>query len=65
MASMSKKRAISVAVAAGLAAIIAWYLWRAGGVPVTRLTPTNFAQFTQSFDGSTDEPRLVLLLSPT
>lgn len=65
MVSMSKKRAISVAVAAGLAAVIAWHLWSSGGVTVTRLTPTNFAQFTQSFDGNTDEPRLVLLLSPT
>lgn len=62
---MSKKRSITLAVAAGLAAVIAWYLWSSGGVPVTRLTPTNFSQFTQSFDGSADEPRLVLLLSPT
>lgn len=61
---MSKKTAISVAVAVGVAAIIAWF-WSSGGVPITRLTPANFAQFTQSFDGSTDEPRLVLLLSPT
>jgi hypothetical protein len=62
---MSKNKSITVAVAAVLAVVIAGYLWNSGGVPLITLTPANFAEFTQSFDGSTDEPRLVLLLSPT
>ncbi len=36
-----------------------------GQEPLATLTSTNFAAFEQSFDKSTEGPRLVLLLSPT
>jgi hypothetical protein len=63
--SVSKKKYIAAAFAAGLALVVAWYLWSSGGLPLITLTPAGFAQFTQSFDGSADDARLVLLLSPT
>jgi hypothetical protein len=61
---MSKKY-IAWAVAVGLVALIGWYYWGLGGLPLTTLTPANFNQFSRSFDGSANEARLVVLLSPT
>ncbi len=36
-----------------------------GQEPLSTLTTANFAAFEQTFDNSTEGPRLVLLLSPT
>ena len=36
-----------------------------GQEPLVTLTTANFAAFEESFDKSTEGPRLVLLLSPT
>lgn len=63
--SMFKKKYIPWSVATGLAAVVGWYFWGLGGVPLTNLTPANFETFTQDFDRSTDTARVVVLLSPT
>lgn len=62
---MSKKKKYVWAIAAGLVAFLAWYYWGLGGPPLTTLTPANFNRFSRSFDGSANEARLVVLLSPT
>lgn len=62
---MSKKKYIPWAIAAGLAVIMVWYVWGSGGPSLTTLTPANFDQFSRNFDGSADDARLVILLSPT
>jgi len=36
-----------------------------GQAPLSALTTANFAAFEESFDKSTEGPRLLLLLSPT
>jgi hypothetical protein len=52
------------------ALLIVWYLWLAKGTPpgqppLTSLTRKNLDQFKHDFNSAEDEPRLVLLLSPT
>jgi len=67
---MKKKRLIGVAVAAVLVLLAAAYLWGPGSAPrgqepVVTLSEGNLGEFEKAFDGETDVPRLVLLLSPT
>jgi hypothetical protein len=67
---MKKKRIIGVAVAAVLILLTAVYLWAPGSAPrgqerVVTLSAGNLGEFEKAFDGETDVPRLVLLLSPT
>jgi hypothetical protein len=52
------------------ALLIIWFLWLSketplGQPPLTSLTPDNFQNFRQEFNGTADRARLVLLLSPT
>jgi len=52
------------------ALLIIWNLWLSKGTPpgqppLASLTPDNFANFRQEFNGTADRARLVLLLSPT
>jgi hypothetical protein len=47
-----------------------WYFWAhyrtsTGQAPLTYLTANNLSQFKEAFNGKTDRPRLVLLVSPT
>jgi hypothetical protein len=65
-----KKRTIVLTVVAVLVLLCAWYLWGPSHVPpgqdpLVSLTNTNFSEFERAFDGDSDAPRLVLLLSPT
>jgi hypothetical protein len=67
---MKRKRLIGVAVAAVLVLLAAVYLWGPGSAPrgqapVVTLSEGNSGEFEKAFDGETDVPRLVLLLSPT
>jgi hypothetical protein len=67
---MKKKRAIFVVAAAVLVLLAAAYLWGpssvpAGQEPLVTLSRTNFSEFETAFDGDTNVPRLLLLLSPT
>ena len=65
-----KKRAFAIGVAVVTLLIVAVYLRMdsstpPGQEPLATLTSANFAAFEESFDKSTEGPRLVLLLSPT
>ena len=66
---MSKKR-VTAGVIASVLLFGAAYLWLGsstpqGQDPLSRLAPSSFARFEESFDKSSEGPRLVLLLSPT
>ncbi len=65
-----KKRAVFLAATAILVLLAAVYLWGPSSVPpgqepLVTLSGANFSEFENAFDGDTDVPRLVLLLSPT
>jgi hypothetical protein len=65
-----KNRAKALTVAAILALLAAAYLWGPsaappGQEPLTTLSSANFDSFQNAFDGDSDAPRMVLLLSPT
>lgn len=65
-----KNRAIALTVAAILALFVTAYLWGPstaplGQEPLVELSSANFDRFQKAFDGDSDVPRLVLLLSPT
>ena len=65
-----KKRAFAIGVAVVTLLLVAVYLRMdsstpPGQEPLATLTSTNFAAFEESFDKSTEGPRLILLLSPT
>lgn len=67
---MKRERLIGVGVAAVLVLLAAVYLWSPGSAPrgqdpVVTLSEENLGEFENAFDGETDVPRLVLLLSPT
>ena len=67
---MKKKRTIFVAVVAVLTLLAVVYLWGPSSVPtgqepLVTLSSTNFGEFEAAFDGDTNVPRLLLLLSPT
>ncbi len=65
-----KKRAFAIGVAVVTLLLVAVYLRMdsstpPGQEPLATLTSANFAAFEESFDKSTEGPRLILLLSPT
>jgi hypothetical protein len=67
---MKKKRTIFVAVVAVIALLAVVYLWGPSSAPtgqesLVTLSSTNFSEFETAFDGDTNIPRLLLLLSPT
>ena len=67
---MTKKRIMVLAVIAIVLLLAAVYLWGPSSVPpgqkpLVVLSNTNFRDFENAFDGDSDAPRLVLLLSPT
>jgi len=65
-----KKKSIAIVVAVVTLLLVAVYLRMDSSTPpgqefLVTLTAANFASFEESFDKSTEGPRLVLLLSPT
>ena len=65
-----KKKTIAIGVAVVALLLVAVYLRMdsstpPGQEPLATLTAANYAAFEESFDKSTEGPRLVLLLSPT
>ena len=65
-----KKKSIAIVVAVVALLLAAVYLRMdsstpPGQEPLATLTAANYAAFEESFDKSTEGPRLVLLLSPT
>ena len=65
---MVKRKYITLSLVIALALAVYWYYWGSsppGQPPPTSLTPMNFDQFKQAFNGAADRARLVLLLSPT
>jgi len=65
-----KKKSIAIVVAVVIPLLVAVYLRMdsstpPGQEPLATLSAANFAAFEESFDKSTEGPRLVLLLSPT
>ena len=65
-----KKKKIVLALIAVVAVLVVVYLWGpssvpSGQAPFVALSKTNFSAFENAFDGDSDAPRLVLLLSPT
>jgi hypothetical protein len=64
------KKAVVLAAPAALVLLAALYLWGPSSVPpgqepLVALSNTNFSDFENAFEGDSDAPRLVLLLSPT
>lgn len=66
---MTRKRLllliIAIVVAFGLWYALAPSRTPAPQPPLAKLTQQNFAQFTAAFNGASQNPRLILLLSPT
>ena len=67
---MNKKPLIVSVPLAALALLTIVFLWGPSSVPAGQealitLTDGNFNEFERTFDSKTDQPRLVLLLSPT
>ena len=65
-----KKKSIAIVVAVVTLLLVAVYLRMDSSTPpgqelLATLTAAKFASFEESFDKSTEGPRLVLLLSPT
>ena len=65
-----KKRAITLVIAAVFVVLAIAHLWGPGSAPpgqqpVLALSGKNFGEFEKAFDGQSDVPRMVLLLSPT
>jgi hypothetical protein len=65
-----RKAALLVAAAGLLAAIAVVYLRGPsipppGQPPLSTLRPSSFDEFDAAFDADTEQPRLVLLFSPT
>ena len=65
---MTKRLLIGIIVAALLVAGV--YLWGPsktppGQPPLFVLSASNFSEFQSAFDSSADDPRIILLLSPT
>jgi hypothetical protein len=66
---MKKRLMLGMALAAVLV-FVGVYLWGpsktpAGQPPLSTLSVSNFSEFQNAFDSAADQPRLVLLLSPT
>jgi hypothetical protein len=65
-----KKRAVIVAVLAVVLLMAIAYLWGPSSVPpgqepLTVLSTSDLGEFVTAFDGDSDVPRMILLLSPT
>ena len=65
-----KKRSLISIVLAALLLFAGLYLWGpsktpAGQPPLSVLSVSNFSEFQIAFDSVQDQPRIVLLLSPT
>lgn len=66
---MKKHVLIGLVLAAALL-LAGVYLWGpsktpAGQPPLTTLSAATFSEFQSAFDSAVDEPRIILLLSPT
>jgi hypothetical protein len=67
---MKKQPLIGITVAA-LLLLAGFYLWGpskttpAGQPSLSVLSASNFSEFQNAFDSAADEPRIILLLSPT
>jgi hypothetical protein len=66
---MRKRLILGIALAA-LLLYVGVYLWGpsktpAGQPPLSILSASTFSEFQNAFDSAADEPRLLLLLSPT
>jgi len=65
---MRKRLLIGIILAALL--LTGFYLWGpskapAGQPPLFVLSASNFSEFQSAFDSAADDPRVILLLSPT
>lgn len=65
-----KKKLVPIVAIAIILLFLAFYLWVPGSVPqgqppLAKLTSANIAPFTSTFDADANQPRVVLLLSPT
>ncbi len=65
-----KKRSLITIVLAALLLFVGVYFWGpsktpAGQPPLSVLSSSNFSEFQTAFDSAEDQPRIVLLLSPT
>jgi hypothetical protein len=65
---MRKRLLIAIIVALLLVAGV--YLWGpsktpAGQPPLSVLSASNFSEFQNAFDSAAEDPRIILLLSPT
>jgi hypothetical protein len=65
-----KKKITLFGILAVLLLLAAAYVWgpssvSPGQASLLTLTAANFSEFEKSFDADSDDPRLVLLLSPT
>jgi len=65
-----RKRLILGLALATLLLCVGVYLWGpsktpAGQPPLSVLSASTFSEFQNAFDSAADEPRLLLLLSPT
>lgn len=67
---MKRKRLLTGALLAAFLLLAGVYLWGpsktpAGQPPLSILSAASFTQFQSAFDSAVDEPRIILLLSPT
>ena len=65
-----KKRVLIGLILAAALLLAGVYLWGpsktpAGQPPLTSLSASTFSEFQNAFDSAVDEPRIILLLSPT
>jgi hypothetical protein len=65
-----KRKIIPFGIVAAVLLVAAAYLWGPSSVPkgqrpLLTLSAANFREFERSFDTDSEDPRLVLLLSPT
>ncbi|HXN52600.1 MAG TPA: hypothetical protein VN943_11745 [Candidatus Acidoferrum sp.] len=65
-----KKRLLIAVVVVLLLLVAGVYFWGpsktpAGQPPLTVISASSFSEFQNAFDSATDEPRIILLLSPT
>jgi hypothetical protein len=65
-----RNRLLIGTVLAALLLLAGVYLWGpsktpAGQPPLSVLSASNFSEFQSAFDSATDDPRIILLLSPT
>lgn len=65
-----KQRVAIIAVVAVVLVLSGMYFWGPSSVPsgqepLTVLSRANLSEFTGAFDATSDDPRMVLLLSPT